>query len=113
MPVEMENPVAAAPAAPALQWQRLALLRGQMEANCAALAARDPALAERLRAFRPNVEWVLAVRGNDVILAELTGDRAHVRPCLLSAEAAHQTLAKVYPGGSYKEPLLVAGVDQG
>ncbi len=112
MPVEMENPVAA-PIAPALQWQRLALLRGQMEANCAALAAREPTLAERLRAFTPDVEWVLAVRGNDVILAELTGDRAHVRPCLLSAEAAHQTLERVYPGGAYKEPLLVAGVDQG
>ncbi len=98
---------------PELNWQRLSLLRGQMEANCSALEIRDPALADRLRSFQPDTEFVLALRGTQVIIARLEGTAARVRPCLLSAEAAQQTLARLCPSGACTESLLIAGVDQG
>ena len=96
-----------------LNWQRLSVLRPQMEANCTALSAREPDLARRVREFAPVGECVLAIRGNDVIIGQLAGTTVHVRPCLLSAAAAQETLRRVYPGGACTEPLLVAGVDQG
>jgi hypothetical protein len=117
MPVLTENDrvvSAAIPIAPPeLQWQRLILLRGQLEANCAAMAGLHPALADRLLGFEPATEFVLALRGTQVILARLEGTSARVRPCLLSAEAAHQTLIRLCPSGACTEPLLIAGVDQG
>src|SRR6266700_6241375 len=96
-----------------LNWQRLSLLRPQMEANCTALAAREPGLAQRVREHAPAGEYVLAIRGNDVIIGQLAGTTVHIRPCLLSAAASQETLRRVYPGGACTEPLLVAGVDQG
>src|SRR3989442_9144171 len=96
-----------------LNWQRLSLLRPQMEGNCTALAAREPDLARRVREFAPAGEYVLAIRGNDVIIGQLAGTTVHVRPCLLSAAASQETLRRVYPGGACTEPLLVAGGDPG
>ncbi|MDB5319207.1 MAG: hypothetical protein JWN40_838 [Phycisphaerales bacterium] len=115
MPVLTENdPIAVVAAVlPELQWQRLSLLRGQMEANCNALESRDPALADQLRSFEPETEFVLALRGTQVIIARLEGTAARVRPCLLSAEAAQQTIARLCPSGACTESLLIAGVDQG
>lgn len=105
------NPVSESPSA--LQWQRLSLARRQFEANCAALAQRDADLAGRLRSFLPAAEYVLAIQGNSVVVAQLDGTTAKVRPCLASATAAHDILAKIYPGGVCTEPLLLAGIDQG
>src|SRR3954465_6492438 len=96
-----------------LQWQRLSLLREQMEANCAALGRRDPELANRLLNYDPAGEFVLALRGTQVIIARLEGTAARVRSCLLSAEAANQTVARLCPSGTCTESLLIAGVDQG
>ena len=103
----------ATPPPAALQWQRLSLARHQLEANCAALARRDPELADRIRAFAPATPYVLAIQGNQVIVAQLDGTTARVRPCLASAAAAHEILQKVYPTGTCTEPLLLAGIDQG
>src|SRR5438128_1352396 len=86
-----------------LQWQRLNLARHQLEANCAALAQRDLGLAERVRVFAPAAEYVLAITGNQVIVAQLDGTTARVRPCLLSAAGAHDILLKIYPGGACTE----------
>ena len=96
-----------------LQWQRLGLLREQMEANCAALGRRDAELAQRLLNHQPEGEFVLALRGTQVIIARLDGAAARVRPCLLSAEAANQTVARLCPSGACTESILIAGVDQG
>lgn len=112
MPPQAGNPVLE-PQTPAFQWQRLSLARRQLEANCNALAQRDPELAGRVRAFAPAAEYVLAIQGSDVIVAQLDGTTAKVRTCLASATAAHDTLEKVYPGGVCTEPLLLAGIDQG
>jgi len=96
-----------------LQWHSLDQMRRQLDANCAALARRDTDLATRLTSHVASGHFAIAVRGNSVIIAAIDGAAATVRPCLLSAQAAHQTLEKVYPAGEYHEPLLVAGVDQG
>jgi hypothetical protein len=112
MPPQAGNPDLEPPT-PALQWQRLSLARHQLEANCAALALRDPALAEQVRSFMPAAEYVLAIQGNKVVIAQLDGTTARVRPCLASATAAHDILQKVYPQGVCTEPLLLAGIDQG
>src|SRR3982750_2179720 len=95
------------------EWQRLAVLADQLEANCAALAGRMPELAATVRAHRPAGEYVIAVQGDKVIIASLEGQTGHVRPCRLSATAAHQTLERVFPAGACTEAVLIAGVDQG
>jgi len=100
-------------AAETFDWQRLAVLGDQIEANCAALATRDATLATSVRSHMPSGEFVITVQGDRVIIAKLEGQTAHVRSCLLSPVAAHETLLKVYPGGSCTEPILIAGVDQG
>jgi hypothetical protein len=97
----------------AFHWQRLGLARHQLEANCAALGRRDADLAARVQAFSPKAEYVLAIQGNQVVVAQLEGTTARVRPCLLSATAARDVLVKVYPTGQCTEPLLLAGIDQG
>lgn len=111
MAQQAENP--ASNSSPTLQWQRLNLARRQLEANCAALAQRDAELAQRVRDFVPTCEYVMAIHGNNVIIAQLEGTTARVRPCLASAAAAHDILQKIYPQGMCTEPLLLAGIDQG
>jgi hypothetical protein len=111
MAQQAEN--SASNSSPTFQWQRLSLARRQMEANCAALAQRDAELAQRVRDFVPACEYVLAIQGNNVIIAQLEGTTARVRPCLASAAAAHDILQKIYPTGMCTEPLLLAGIDQG
>jgi hypothetical protein len=112
MPVQTEE-LLATQADEGLQWQRLCLLSGQFEANCRALATRMPELAARVMAFSPTADWMLAIKGNQVLIADHSDGAVRMRPCLLSAAAAHQTLERLFPDGKYTQPLLVAGVDQG
>jgi hypothetical protein len=112
MPMETQD-LLASQAAVGLHWQRLSLLQGQFEGNCQSLAQREPALAAQLLEFRPTTDWMLAIKGNEIAIADLAGGRIRERTCRLSAVAAHQALTQIYPGGQCTESLLVVGVDQG
>jgi hypothetical protein len=109
----MTQDLIATEATQGLHWQRLCLLSGQMEANCNALATRMPGLAARVMEFSSVADWMLAIKGNQILIADLSDGVIRMKPCLLSAVAANQTLGRIYPEGRYTEPLLVAGVDQG
>ena len=112
MAVQIQNLITTQ-AAQGLHWQHLCLLSGQLEANCEALATRMPELAARVMAFSSVADWMLAIKGNQILIADLSDGVIRMRPCMLSAMAANQTLERIYPDRHYTEPLLVAGVDQG
>jgi hypothetical protein len=110
-----ESPTTSAPNAPLTppDWQRLTLLHHQFAANVAALAGREPKLAERLLAFAPVHQLFLRVTENAVLLGRRVGERVEIIPELISAPAAVQAVRQLCPGDVCALPSLVAGIDRG
>ncbi len=96
-----------------MNWQRLDLLDQRFQANCAALASRASALAELLRHHRPALPLVLEAPDDQLRIARLDGQTAHVIPHHVPPPRAQHVLGKLCPTGKYTDPVLVAGIDQG
>jgi hypothetical protein len=96
-----------------VNWQNVELLDRRFVANCDALATRDPEMAIRLRSHRPAEPYVLAAENDELRIARVVEQTAHVLPHRLSPHAAMKVVEKLCPGGTYVEPVLIAGMDQG
>jgi hypothetical protein len=96
-----------------VNWQKLDMLAGQFAGNCAALARRDAALAERLRAFTPAAPYVISTDGGQLTVARRTGETVDVVPQRVPPAGAQQIADKLCPTGVCADGILVAGVDQG
>jgi hypothetical protein len=98
---------------PNLSWHPLAGLRGNFEANLAALAARSPRLAAALQAMRPAREYFVAAEANRILLAQRAGDAVTILPNPVPAETARSLAQKIYPAHACTAAVMVAGLDQG
>src|SRR5206468_3312291 len=108
----MNPPTPAATAPPA--WQPIAILASRLAANCAALAPRYPALAEQLRAFRPDGEIVLRAAGDRLDLARRRPDGViHPIPDRLPPADAQKVARALFPTGACTESALAAGIGLG
>ncbi len=98
---------------PHLSWQPLTRLHSLFRANLAALATRDPELAERLDAHQPAGELFVALDGDSVHIARKVGDSLELIPASVDAIAAGQIAARLCPTDECVEPLLIAGLSRG
>lgn len=94
-------------------WTPLKLLRERLNANCNALAARRPGLAELLRSFVPSQTYYVLAMGDQVQLGAATPAGVQPLPHPLPPAAARQIASKLCPSGSYTAPVLVTGEDLG
>lgn len=108
----MNPPTPSVPAPPA--WQPIAILASRLAANCAALAPRYPALAEQLRAFRPEGEIHLHAAGDRLDVARRRPDGAvHPISDRLPPTEAQKVARALFPTGACTEPALAAGIGLG
>src|SRR5687767_12042308 len=94
-------------------WQPLALLGGQFDANLDALRSHDASLAHRLTALQSAHEYCVAGAEQQVLLGRATQGRIESLPNPITPAAARQIAMKLFPAGQCTEPVLVAGLDQG
>jgi hypothetical protein len=94
-------------------WVALKLLNNRFNANIAALATREPALAEQLRGLRPSVVYHIRVDGDRVFLGTGIGESISQLPPVMTPASAQKTLEALFPQGNYNEPVMVAGEDLG
>ena len=107
-------PPAAAPTEPAVQWRPIDVLGSRLEANLAALATRNPALADRVRAAGPAGESFVVTSVNDrVVFGRVTDHAVQVLPNPVPPAHGRQIAGQVFPDGHATEAVLVAGLDQG
>jgi hypothetical protein len=94
-------------------WVALKLLNNRFDANVAALASREPNLAQQLRSFKPSAVYHIRVEGDRVLLG--TGPAGNVAqlPQIMTPASSMKTLGALFPQGNYNEPVLVTGEDLG
>lgn len=109
----MSTATANPPPAIETPWQPLTLIRRQFIANCEALAARDPELADTLRSHAPPCEYLLHAGDDTLRIARRVAGGVEMLPNRVPPQSAKYVVAKVFPGGVYNQATLVAGVDQG
>lgn len=98
---------------PAVSWTPLSLLGHRLAANIAALASRDPLLAELLRTFSRAAEYHIQPESDRVLLGVSTEIGIRTLPQTLAPQAALDFTAKLYPSGQCDQPVLVVGEDLG
>ncbi len=94
-------------------WQPLRLLRQNFDANVAALAARYPELAERLRTHQPSAEYFISTATGQVILARREGEQLIGVQNGVSPANASALVRQAFPEGACNASMMVAGIDQG
>jgi hypothetical protein len=94
-------------------WVALKLLNNRFDANVAALATREPAIAAQLRSLRPSAVYHIRVDGDRVFLGIGAAGEITPLPQVMTPASAQQTLKALFPHGNYNEPVLVTGEDLG
>lgn len=93
-------------------WQPLDSLRNIFSANLDALASRDVALADRLRALTPKPRHVRELH-SALQIGIQSANTVHIQPNPVTPASAKEVTAKLCPSQTYVLPVLVAGIDQG
>ena len=94
-------------------WQPLRILRDQFDSNVAALAWRDTALAERMRAWQPKCDYFIGFADNNIRIATYVEGKPQLMPNPVPASSAGAIARRLFPSGKCTEPVVVAGLDQG
>jgi hypothetical protein len=94
-------------------WAPLALLSSRLEANIAALAPREPALAAELRSHRPARNYFIQTVAENIVVAAQEGQAIRPLPPKFPPAKALLAADQVYPGHRYDQSLLIVGEDLG
>jgi hypothetical protein len=100
-------------AAPTTLWTPLSLLESRFLANVEALARRLPDVAKGLRSLTPRQVYHIMPVSGSIQLGVGNGLGVTPLPHTLSPMTAGELVRKLYPSGSYDQPVMVAGEDMG
>jgi len=100
-------------AAPTTLWTPLSLLESRFLANVEALAQRLPDVAKRLKSLTPKQVYHIMPISGSIQLGVGNGLGVTPLPHTLSPMTARELVGKLYPSGSYNQPVMVAGEDMG
>ncbi|HXE53619.1 MAG TPA: glycosyltransferase [Tepidisphaeraceae bacterium] len=100
-------------AASELKWQPLELLDRRFRSNLAALATRDPQLAQRLGDVAISVPFFVAANGDDIYLGRPGPAGMEIVPNALPPAAARNLAGGLFPSGNVAYPVVVGGLAYG
>jgi hypothetical protein len=114
--VATERDFVSPPAAPS--WMPLSMLAKRFDANLAALATHNPALAERIRSARPAAEYFLRAGGGEISLGTRpigSARNTDIQPLshVLPASAASKLAQQIFTSGYCTQSVVIAGEDMG
>jgi hypothetical protein len=96
-----------------MAWTPLSVLSERFNANVAALAMREPLLAEQLRTLTPERNHLIQAEGDRLCLGVSSGESVQPLPHPLPPTTTRELTAKLFPSGACNQPVLIAGEDLG